>query len=136
MATFKQIPRQLFVALLLVNLVAVGQANAHDQSLHKGKPIEGEIITVSANSFELKTEKGTVTVTVTGKTKLEIGENTTTKDSLIQGTKVKIYGTKLPGGKVVAKEILFDENTDRHSEQQKEKDLHIQLKTESPDDHH
>jgi len=83
-------------------------ASAHDASLHKGKATTGEVISVAADKMELKTAAGPVTVTLNDKTKYEHGNKAATKSHLVKGEHVSVFGTKLPTGELVAREILID----------------------------
>ena len=93
----------LFSALILFAL----QAAAHDAKLHKGKPAEGEIVSVAGQKMELKTAAGPITVTLSDKTKYEHGKLTVTKSHLKPGERVSVFGTKLPTGELVAREVLI-----------------------------
>jgi len=96
-----------FSALILFALLAAQQAGAHDAKLHKGKPTEGEIVSVAGDKMELKTAAGPVTVTLSNKTKYEHGKQTVTKSHLKVGERVTVFGTKLPSGELVAREVLI-----------------------------
>ena len=80
------------------------------------------MISVTGDRFELKTATGTVPVTFSTKTKFEHGEATVDKTHLAKGQKVKVFGTKLPSGDLVAKEVLLgvSESTD-HQKSEKGK---------------
>lgn len=96
-----------FSALIIFGLVVVQLAGAHDAKFHKGKPTEGEIVSVVAGKMELKTAAGPVTVTLSDKTKYEHGKQTVTKSHLKAGERVSVFGTKLPTGELVAREVLI-----------------------------
>ena len=81
---------------------------AHDKSLHEGKGTRGRIETVTADRVTLRTDAGTVVVTLNDATKVEHDENVVARDTLRPGAQVAVFGTKLPGGEVVAKEILLE----------------------------
>jgi hypothetical protein len=82
-------------------------AFAHDQSLHKGKATQGEIVSAEPNGLVIKTEDGDKKVTLGEKTKIEVGESRGTREDLKGGARVAVFGTKLPGGEIVAKEIVI-----------------------------
>jgi hypothetical protein len=82
-------------------------AYAHDASKHKGKPIEGEVVSVAEDRFQLKTATGTVPVTFSSKTKFEYGKATVDKTHVTKGGRITVFGTKLPSGEVVAREVLI-----------------------------
>ena len=81
-------------------------AFAHDKSLHKGKAAEGEIVSVQPGRFVMKTASGEKTVTLGKKTTIEVGDTTGTREALKSGAHVAVFGTRLPGGEIVAKEVL------------------------------
>ena len=95
-------------SVLIIALLAVSLASAHDISLHKGKATEGEIVSIATGKMELKTAAGPVTVTLNDKTKYEHGTQTVTKSHLKTGEKVAVFGTKLPTGELVAREVLIN----------------------------
>jgi hypothetical protein len=95
-------------SVLIAALLAVSLANAHDVKLHKGKATEGEIVSVAAGKMELKTASGPLTVTLSDKTKYEHGTQTVTKRHLKTGERVAVFGTKLPTGELVAREVLIN----------------------------
>jgi hypothetical protein len=103
-------------------LIVPATVMAHDPSLHKGKSVDGEVTSVTGDRFELKTASGTVPVTFSSKTKFEHGKATVDKSHLTTGQEVKVFGTKLPSGDLVAKEVLLgvSENTD-HQKSEKAK---------------
>jgi hypothetical protein len=94
-------------SVLTVALLAVSLASAHDISLHKGKATEGEIVSINPGKMELKTAAGPLTVTLSDKTKYEHGSQTVTMSHLKTGTRVAVFGTKLPSGELVAREVLI-----------------------------
>lgn len=59
------------VFTLLLTLPSTG--DAHEGMQHKGKPVEGEVVTIASDRLTLKTEAGTVIVVLDDKTKLERG---------------------------------------------------------------
>jgi len=107
--------RYLFSTILAIALLAPSLAGAHDASLHKGKATVGEIVSVSADKIELKTAAGSVTVTLNDKTKYEHGNQTVTKSHLQKGERVSVFGTKLPTGELVAREVLIGAAADSHA---------------------
>jgi hypothetical protein len=94
------------VAFCVLVFAAAGPASAHDKSLHKGKPIEGEVLSVSPGSLELKTADGKRTVTLTDKTKIERGETHVEKTAIKPGEHVSVFGNKTEGG-IFAKEVVI-----------------------------
>jgi uncharacterized protein DUF5666 len=98
--------KHLATVLLLLSL-ALGSMLAHDKSLHKGKPTEGTITQVTGDRIELKTATGSVNVALTSKTKFERGKQTADRSHLKVGQRVSVFGTKLPNGELVAREVLI-----------------------------
>lgn len=94
---------------LISLLLAPGMAFAHDQSLHKGKPTAGEVVSVADGTFQLKTESGPMKVSYSRETKFERGDSAATKDDVRVGEHASVFGTKLPGGELVATEVLIGE---------------------------
>ena len=104
---------RLIVAFLFIFLSST-ILSAHDQKYHKGKPTVGEIVSLSEQGFQMITKNGPLMVIITEKTKFEICDANASQEDLVAGTKLKIYGTKLPGKKVAAREILLDGNRGDH----------------------
>lgn len=80
---------------------------AHDQSLHRGKATEGTIVSTAPGRFFIKTDEGERPVSYGAKTKIEVGNDAGTDADLKAGSRVAVFGTKLPGGEIAAKEILL-----------------------------
>ena len=98
---------RLFLTTLLILGWSAPSLKAHEPSKHKGKATEGEIVSVAGDRFEMKTATGNVTVTFSGKTKFEHGDQAAAKDHLKKGEHVSVFGTKLPTGELVAREVLL-----------------------------
>jgi ribosomal protein S1 len=99
--------RSAFLVLILCGLVGVSFVEAHDASLHKGKPTQGEVVSVEDNGLQLKTATGTTTVTFREETKFERGDKKATREELKPGDQVSVFGTKLPTGELVAREVVL-----------------------------
>jgi hypothetical protein len=95
------------VAPIAAVIVLSTVASAHDASKHKGKPVEGEVIAVTSDRFEIRTAAGAVPVTFSSKTKFEHGSATVDKTHVTKGERVTVFGTKLPSGEMVAREVLI-----------------------------
>ena len=89
-----------------------GSVFAHDASKHKGKPIQGEVVSAAADKFEVKTTSGIVPVTFSSKTKFEHGNATVDKTHVVKGSHVSVFGTKLPSGEMVAREVVIGDGND------------------------
>jgi hypothetical protein len=94
---------------LLTVLVLTLPARAHDRSLHKGKPVEGEAATIAADQLTLKTATATIVVVFDEQTHFERGDKPATKADLARGIHLTVFGTKLATGELVAREVLIGE---------------------------
>ena len=99
--------RSILSAVLLASLCGLSSVEAHDASLHKGKPTTGEVVSIAEQDVKLKTATGAITVTLRDETKFEQGDQTATKDELKPGQQIRVFGTKLPTGELVAREVLL-----------------------------
>jgi hypothetical protein len=98
---------KLFLALALTGMLGVSSAYAHDASLHKGKPTVGKVESLSENGVTLKTVRGTTPVTFQEKTKFERGDAPASAQEIQTGDQLTVFGTKLPSGELVAREVLL-----------------------------
>lgn len=98
--------RAIVGGLVGLSLIA-SVAAAHEQSLHKGRPTEGEVVSVSEERLVLKTSKGTVPVTLSETTHVERGTGEATRKDIRQGDHVSVFGTTLASGEIVAREIVI-----------------------------
>ena len=103
--------RILIGTLMVLGLLAPATLPAHDKSLHKGKPMEGEVMETAPDRFTVKTANGAVTVTHSPQTVFEHGKVKVDKTHVTKGGKVTVFGTKLPTGELVAKEVLIGTGT-------------------------
>ena len=99
--------RPLRFSILVYALLVGSLASAHDAKLHKGKPADGEIVSIGPGKMELKTTTGPLMVTLSPKTKYEHGSKSVTRSHLQKGAHVSVFGTKLPTGELVASEVLI-----------------------------
>lgn len=99
--------KRMIALLFAASLTVPGAALAHDASKHKGKPIHGEVVSVTKDNIELKTTTGTVPVTFSSKTKFEHGNAVVDRTHVTKGAQVAVFGTKLPTGVMVAREVLI-----------------------------
>jgi hypothetical protein len=109
--------RRLFAVLVLAGLVLPAISVAHDPSLHKGRATTGEILSVSDDRFQIKTEKGSVTVLLSGNPKVEKGDRQGSIGDLKKGIRATVFGTTLGSGELVAREIVLpgsDSNRNGH----------------------
>lgn len=100
--------RKHAISLLFALAGSVFILSAHDASEHKGTPTKGQISSVAANGLELKTATGTVKVSFNKDTKFEHGDAVVDKSHFMKGAKISVFGTKLPSGEIVAKEVVMD----------------------------
>ena len=95
------------IALLALLLLSSPGA-AHERSLHKGKPVEGEVAALAPDRLTLKTAAATLTVVLDEKTHFERGDKPAAKADLAQGDHLTVFGTKLATGEIVAREVLIE----------------------------
>ncbi|HYZ86575.1 MAG TPA: hypothetical protein VE621_19330 [Bryobacteraceae bacterium] len=99
--------KKTLITILAAVALTSALAFAHDASKHKGKPVQGEVVSSAGDRFEVKTETGIIPVTFSSKTKFEHGDSTVDKTHVIKGVHVSVFGTKLPSGEIVAREVLI-----------------------------
>jgi hypothetical protein len=99
--------RKYAVTFLLVLTSSVLVLSAHEAEKHSGKPTMGEIAAVAADGLQMKTAMGTVKVSFNEETKFEHGDQVVDKSHLMKGEKITVFGTKLPSGEIVAKEVVL-----------------------------
>jgi len=99
--------RSILSVVLLGSMCIFSSVEAHDASLHKGKPTAGKVVSIDEEVLKLKTATGTTTVTLQEKTKFERGKESVTREALKPGQQIRVFGTKLPGGELVAREVLL-----------------------------
>jgi len=99
---------KLLITVPLLLTFISSDAFAHDKKLHKGKPTEGIVASVTPEGFVLSTENKSYTIVVNEKTKFEAGDEQVDRDHLAKDSKVKVFGTKLPESKIVAREVLIE----------------------------
>ena len=90
-----------------VVLLAGGLSAAHEQSLHKGRPTEGDVASVSKDGLVVQTAKGKVSVTLLDSTTVERGDEKVARDTVHTGDHVSVFGTTLATGELVAREIVI-----------------------------
>ena len=88
-------------------LLAGGLSAAHEQSLHKGRSTEGEVVSVSKDGLMMQTAKGRVSVTLSESTTVERGDEQVARDAIHTGDHVSVFGTTLATGELVAREIVI-----------------------------
>jgi len=117
--------KSILSAVLLASLCSLSSVEAHDASLHKGKPTTGEVVSIAEQDLKLKTATGTTTVTLKDETKFERGDQTVTREELKPGQQIRVFGTKLPTGELMAREVLLPAKSSTpshasHADQHKE----------------
>ena len=109
--------KQMILTLaLFISIALPGTVLAHDASKHKGKPVQGEVSSLTSDGFELKTATGTIPVTFSSKTKFEHGNTIVDKTHVTKGGRVQVFGTKLPSGQLVAREVLIGGTSPQNGE--------------------
>jgi hypothetical protein len=88
-------------------LLAATSVVAHEERLHGANAFIGEVASVEANGFQLKTKNGMVKVNYSSKTKFEAGKKAADKAEVKAGLKIGVAGTKLPSGEVMANLVLI-----------------------------
>lgn len=86
-----------FTALLAVSMPVVAH-EGHDA-------IVGEIASISADGFQLKTEKETFTIKFSDKTVFEKDKKTVDKTHLMKGDRVAVTGSKQMSGDTMATHV-------------------------------
>ena len=100
--------RKAFGAVVLAGFLSnAGVLLAHDKSLHKGRPTEGQVVSVVGDRLDLKTAQGLKKVALTEKTKFERGDKSAARADLKRGEQVTVFGTTLATGEIVANEVLL-----------------------------
>jgi len=97
----------IFTALAFAAVLTGSAAYAHDTSLHKGKPTVGTVESRSEKGVNLKMSRGTTAVTFQDKTKFERGDAQASAEEIQTGDHLTVFGTKLPSGEFVAREVLL-----------------------------
>ena len=93
--------------LALGLLVFSSMTFAHDERLHKGNAVTGEIVAVTLDGLQLKTKSDTVKVKFSSKTKFELDKKAVDKSSVRRGDRAGVVGSKLPTGEVMANEVIL-----------------------------
>ena len=106
--------RTYFFALIVTCLVGTSTAFAHDEKFHKGKPTDGEVVSLAGNTLIMKTDAGTMKVDLSDETAIERGEDKASKADLKPGEHVAVFGTKLSAEELVAKEIHIHGDGEEH----------------------
>ena len=92
---------------IAVVLLAGGLAAAHEKSLHKGHPREGQVVSISKDGLVMQTTNGKVSVALSGSTVIERGDDKVAWDAVQTGDHVSVFGTTLATGELVAREIVI-----------------------------
>jgi hypothetical protein len=100
--------RILTMASAVVALLATSTvASAHDERLHGKNALTGEIVSSTADGFQLKTKTDTVTVKFSSKTKFEHDKKEVDKTHVQKGDRAGVIGSKLPTGEVMANQVIL-----------------------------
>ena len=102
-------PRTLFAAGLALAIAAMtADARAHDASQHKGATVHGTVTEVTADQLTLKTQEGeSRTFALAPETVVERGDRKAAVADIAVGEEAAVFGTKLPGGKTAASEVVI-----------------------------
>ena len=98
-----------YIFAVFAFLLTSSEAFSHDAKLHKGKPVEGTITALKVGSFTLKGNTKEVPVELNKDTVIEAGVEgeAATLTDLKEKLPVKVFGTMLNSGVLVAKEIII-----------------------------
>ena len=96
-------------ACLLSLFLMTNPGFAHDEKLHKGKSTDGKVIAVEGDTIQVKTDKGTVLISLMAETKYELGAQGAPgkKSDLKPGDFVMVTGPKLESGNIAAKAVMI-----------------------------
>ena len=97
--------RRMITMTVAVLLALAAPAAAHDAKLHHAMPTHGSIRAVAGDHLTVDTGAGTISVVLDAQTRVEQGEHETDRGALHSGETVDVFGTKLPSGELVAREI-------------------------------
>ena len=105
-------------SIISILLLVPVQSFAHEGAAHTGKAIYGTVTSVSADSFNVSTDQGPMTIEFSEKTTFEHHGKPVTSAHLKAAEAVEVHGPKLPGGKVGAEEVLIGVHNDSaHSDE-------------------
>lgn len=96
------------VVMLTVLFVSASSARAHEGHLHLGTPTRGVVDARSGDHLTLRTEHGPIAVTITEHTTVVEGDRPTGHEAIRVGEALTVFGTMLPGGELVARDIHID----------------------------
>lgn len=103
--------RFLLFSLAAVLLVASG-ALAHGEEYHE-KGLEGSVVALAGDVLTVRTASGPVAVTLTEETSIVSGDKRRGREALQPGSRVTVHGSKLPGGGMVAREVILQDGAGR-----------------------
>lgn len=83
-------------------------AAAHEKSQHRGAAIDGTLSGVSKDTVTLKSNADEITIELSPDTVVQQDGQRVSRDVLTTGKHVTVFGPKLPGGRVAAREIELD----------------------------
>ena len=100
--------KKIVILSLLAALITTSAAFAHDQALHHGKPVMGNVTAVNNDGFVMQVDTEALQVKLLPETKFETGMNGEpgTRAAVKIGAHAMVYGTKLETGELVAKEVM------------------------------
>src|ERR671912_2460799 len=94
-------------AIRAVKMLAVGLMLAAPVMAHGGHAIVGEIQSIAADSFEIRTTKETVIIKLSAKTIFELKKKPVDASHLQKGDRVSVTTAKLPNGSLTATKIIL-----------------------------
>lgn len=97
--------RSAFGLITMAALLLPAGATAADAKKPKDPETKGEIVQVAGDRLELKSKKGKVTVLLSQKPRISMGEAEVSVATLQRGMKVTVVGPFEGPGEIVAREI-------------------------------
>jgi hypothetical protein len=92
---------------VLVVGILVLIALASPVAAHPGHAIVGEVVSVAADSLEIRTAKGTVTFKLSEKTVFELKKKPVDASALKKGDRVSVTASKQASGEMLATKVVL-----------------------------
>jgi len=103
------------VAWLVASCVvlSLSLAHAHDRRMHQGKPLEGTLSAIAPSTLKVTSDAGETSVEVSPETSIERDGEPVSPAALSVGAHVLVFGPKLAGGAVAAREIVLRDDPEQ-----------------------
>ena len=102
--------RQALMPLAL-SLIAAAGLSAHDDKIHRATV--GEVVAANATGLTLKTKTATLQVKYSSRTAFERNRKPAARENVKVGERVGVIGSKLPGGELMANQVLLGVPADK-----------------------